>query len=88
MEKKFKLWIFITVIISLIYLAITNRYIVQPTHNIPAAIKYDRWTGQTKLLTAGQTYMLDDETQELEQLKRIKDKLQTLKELEDKESNK
>ncbi len=47
MQKSFRFWGLVLVVIILIYLVFTNRYDITISKTEQDVIKYDRWTGKT-----------------------------------------
>jgi len=48
MEKRLKLWIMILITMSLIYLGLTNRYVIHTVGN-GVVVKQDKWTGKIQM---------------------------------------
>lgn len=58
MQGRFKWLCLAVVLLSLVYLALTNRYAVETTAEAAVIMKYDRWTGRVMLLGYNRTEIM------------------------------
>jgi len=63
MEKRFKLLTIVLIVISLIYLALTNRYGIYSVGQ-GVVIKHDKWSGKTQMSLGLQGFRTIEDYQE------------------------